>query len=222
MTFHSRMRWLPTLSLLLLATLFMAPAHAAVSCSLNDPDRDVRKAFPTSSGYRTEFKSVQAQGGPAFRTRFEKLYGRGLDTYAEYDIQHAFYPVLQGKELTGYLFGATQKGKYGSLQVIAITDPQGKIRSIYYQRLSAPYSQQLKDPSFLRQFEGLSLDDFRHWPTEPSKAVKVQGITAPSPEAQTDLTETLWGLKKVLMLFDHYYQGGAGLQRWASTAGGAV
>lgn len=207
---------LPRLFLLplLLSLVWAAPAEAAVSCSLNDPDRDVRKAFPQSTGYRTEFHSIQQSGGAPLRSRIEQLYGRGLDTYAEVDIMHAFYPVLKGNQLIGYMYGATQKGRYGSLQVIAITTLDAQIESVYYQRLSAPYAKQLREAAFLDQFRGLTLADFQGWQTDPGYKGKVAAIKAPSPESQQDVTETLWGLKKVLLLFDHYYKDGAGAQSW--------
>jgi hypothetical protein len=195
------------------------PAQAAVSCSLNDPDRDVRKAFPSSTGYRTEFHSIQAEGGATFRTRFEGLYGRPLDTYSEVDIQHAFYPVLKAKTLIGHMFGATQKGKYGTLQVIAITDTTGAITNVYFQKISAPYAKQLKDKAFTDQFIGLTLADFKGWKTDPKYAGKLSKITSPSPEAAGDVAETLWGLKKVFMLFDHYYKQDAGINAWTASKG---
>lgn len=204
---------------LALSMLLATPAQAAVSCSLTDPDRDVRKAFPSSTGYRTEFHSIQAEGGDVFRKRFETLYGRQLDTYSEVDIQHAFYPVLKGKTLIGHMYGATQKGKYGTIQVIAITDTTGKITSVYFQKLSAPYAKKLKDKAFTDQFAGLTLADFRGWKTDPKYAGKLSKITSPVPEAQGDVTETLWGLKKVLMLFDHYYQQDSGINTWTAAKG---
>lgn len=206
------------LALVMMLTQAM-PAQAAVSCSLTDPDRDVRKAFPASTGYRTEFHSIQAEGGDTFRKRFEGLYGRPLDTYSEVDIQHAFYPVLKGKTLMGHMYGATQKGKYGTLQVIAITDTTGKITSVYFQKLSAPYAKKLKDKAFTDQFIGLTLADFRGWKTDPKYAGKLSKISSPVPEAQGDVTETVWGLKKVFMLFDHYYKQDAGINTWPAAKG---
>ncbi|MEO7995015.1 MAG: hypothetical protein ABI743_11505, partial [bacterium] len=189
---------IPLLLGLLLSILWVVPAHAAVSCSLNDPDRDVRKQFPSSTGYRTEFHALGTEGGATYRTTFEKLYGRALDTYTEIEVQHAFYPVLKGKTLIGYLYGATQKGHYGTLQVIAVVDTKGAIQTNYFQKISAPYAAQLKDPAFTKQFAGLTLADFKGWQTDPAYTGKLKGITSPTPEAATDVTETLWGLKKVL------------------------
>ncbi|HYE76972.1 MAG TPA: hypothetical protein VEI97_03205, partial [bacterium] len=103
---------------------------------------------------------------------------------------------------------------------IAITDPTGsKITSIYYQKLSAPWAKQLKAEEFTKQFAGLTLADFKGWQTDPKYAGKLSAIKAPTPESQPDVTETLWGLKKVLMLFDHYYRQDVTLKMWMKGAG---
>ena len=39
------------------------PAFAAVGCDLNDPDRDVSRLFPESTGYKTSYASIDKQGG---------------------------------------------------------------------------------------------------------------------------------------------------------------
>ena len=53
-------------NMLIIAILFVfaAPAaYAAVGCDLNDPDRDVKRLFPGSTGYKTIYFSIDRAGG---------------------------------------------------------------------------------------------------------------------------------------------------------------
>ena len=46
--------------------LILAPLprlFAAVGCDLNDPDRDVARLFPESTGYKTDYVSIKDRGG---------------------------------------------------------------------------------------------------------------------------------------------------------------
>jgi len=45
--------------------------YAAVGCTLNDPDRDIRRIFPKSTGYKTEFITVEEKGGPELASEIE-------------------------------------------------------------------------------------------------------------------------------------------------------
>ena len=37
--------------------------YAAVGCDLNDPDRDVKRLFPGSTGFKTLYVSISKKGG---------------------------------------------------------------------------------------------------------------------------------------------------------------
>ena len=49
--------------------------YAAVGCDLNDPDRDVKRLFPSSTGYKTYYISIQQKGGKALLTKVEQRLG---------------------------------------------------------------------------------------------------------------------------------------------------
>jgi len=64
------------MSRILLVVLFLANFYscsfAAVGCSLNDPDRDVNRLFPDSTGYRTTFVTLKEIGGEALQKDVEE------------------------------------------------------------------------------------------------------------------------------------------------------
>jgi hypothetical protein len=177
-------------------------AFAAVGCSLNDPDRDVKRIFPQSTGYRTEFITIKERGGDKLKAEIERKLGDTFDhVYETSDVPYAYYTILKGKEVIGRIHGVNQKGLYGGMQLIVATDLEGRIIAFYYQKLSSPEASKFRSPSFTDQFKGLTLEDF-YRAGEPNS--RVSAIKAPTDKHREDFTATMRGLKKNLILLDEF------------------
>jgi hypothetical protein len=50
-------------AMLVLGAAAALSLYAAVGCDLNDPDRDVKRLFPGSTGYKTLYVSITKKGG---------------------------------------------------------------------------------------------------------------------------------------------------------------
>ena len=171
-------------------------AWAAVGCTLNDPDRDIRRLFPTATNYRTQFFSIEDRGDDELYAEIQLKLGDELDSkYEAIDVPYAYYTVLEGKKVIGYVHGVNQKGRYGGMQLILATDTQGKIVDFYYQKLTSPESKKFRDTDFTRSFRGLSLLDFH-------KDDLRNSIKNPSRNSHQDYLATIRGLKKNLILLD--------------------
>ena len=134
---------------------------AAVGCDLNDPDRDVKRLFPASTGYRTAYLSISKTGGEALLEQVEKRLGdRFSGIYETIDVPYTVYTILKGKETIGYIHGINQKGQFGGLQVFLAFDTEGKITNFYYQKLTSKDAAAMRSPEFAAQFRGLSITDF--------------------------------------------------------------
>jgi len=182
---------LPILSVLV---LFSRVTWAAVGCSLNDPDRDVKRIFPKSTGYKTTFVTIQEKGGEVLKREVEeKLKDKLEPVYESLDVPYAFYTVLKGKDPIGYIHGVNQKGKYGGMQLIVATDLNNKIVNFYYQKISSPEAGKFMNTKFTFQFNGLTLNDFIN------ENISINDPSANSPE---DFQATLRGLKKNMILLD--------------------
>lgn len=169
-------------------------AYAAVGCSLNDPDRDVKRVFPESTGYKTTFITIKEKGGEVLKKAIEEKLQDALEpVYESLDVPYAFYTVLKGKDIIGYIHGVNQKGKYGGMQIIIATDTADRITNFYYQKMSSPEAGRFMDSTFTGQFRGVTLDDLL------KGAVVVRDPSSGSPE---DFRATLRGLKKNLILLD--------------------
>ena len=191
---------------LLILAVSMLPLRAAVGCDLNDPDRDVKRLFPESTGYKTLYVSIVKSGGEALLKKIESRLGDAFaGLYETIDVPYTMYQVFKGKDLIGYIHGVNQKGRYGGIQVFLALDLEGVIRAFYFQKMTGQYAKILRGPDFGGQFVGLSLLDFDAYDVSALKAEpgsKVAAIRNPVPEAEEDFRAALRAAKKNLILCD--------------------
>jgi hypothetical protein len=197
------------LAILLSFLLILAGAPSAwgaVGCDLNDPDRDVARLFPESTGYKTVYTSIQKKGGEKLMATVERRLGdkfRGL--YETIDVPYTIYEIFTGKEKVGYIHGVNQKGQFGGIQVFVVLSLEGTIKAFYIQKMTSQYAGKLRDAKFGKQFAGLSLKDFDHYDVVTGKASgKVEAIRNPAPEAEDDFRAALRATKKNLILMDEF------------------
>jgi len=174
-------------------------AFAAVGCDLNDPDRDVKRLFPASTGYKTAYLSVGKMGGEALLAQVEKYLGDEFSgIYETIDVPYTVYTILNGKETIGYIHGINQKGQYGGLQVFLAFDTKGVITDFYYQRLTGKDAAAMRAPGFAAQFKGLAMADFTSY--NPVTRIGIpDGI---KQRENDDFFATLRAVKKNLILMD--------------------
>jgi hypothetical protein len=184
---------------------------AAVGCDLNDPDRDVKRLFPESTGYKTLYVSIDRKGGKALLQEIERRLGDSFQGLFETaDVPYTMYEITKGDTLVGYIHGVNQKGKYGGLQVFLALDTQGAIRSFYFQKLTSRAAKAFREPAFGKQFEGLSLEDFYAYDVVSGAETppgRVSRILNPVPEAESDFRAALRATKKNLIIADEFLLG---------------
>jgi len=194
-----------------LAYFIVSPLFAAVGCDLNDPDRDVKRLFPESTGYKTLYVSIAQKGGEDLLREVEARLGdRFQGLYETIDVPYTMYQVFRGQELIGYIHGVNQKGRYGGIQVFLALDLEGRIRALYFQKLTSQHAASLRDAKFGEQFVGLSLKDFYGYDVVSHKATgdsRAANIRNPAPEAEADFRAALRGAKKNLILVDEFLLG---------------
>jgi hypothetical protein len=188
-----------------------AALYAAVGCDLNDPDRDVKRFFPESTGYRTLYVSIAKKGGDELLRKIEARLGDPFTGLFETsDVPYTMYEIHKGAELVGYIHGVNQKGTYGGLQVFLALDPKGVIRGFYFQKLTSRAAKAFRDPSFGIQFVGLSLEDFYNYDVVSGREEtpgRVGRIKNPDPASEKDFRAALRAAKKNLVLVDEFLLG---------------
>ncbi len=185
--------------------------YAAVGCDLNDPDKDVARLFPGSTGYKTFYMSIDKKGGEAMFKEIETRLGdtfQGL--YETSDVPYTVYEIFKGTEKIGYIHGVNQKGQYGGIQVFLSLDMEGNIKAFYFQKLTSRAAKALRNEAFGQQFVGLNLTDFYDYDVNTGKNLKpgkLDAIKNPSPEAESDFRAALRATKKNLILMDEFVLG---------------
>jgi hypothetical protein len=191
---------------LFISIAFGGTAYAAVGCDLNDPDRDVKRLFPGSTGYKTIYLSLDKRGEKALSQIEERLGDRFTGLFETADVPYTVYEIFNRKEKIGYIHGVNQKGKFGGIQVFLSLDMNGVIKNLYYQKLTAREAAALRAKDFGMQFAGLSLKDFYRYNVQAGKAAtaSVANIKNPAPGADHDFKATLRAVKKNLILMDEF------------------
>jgi len=196
--------------LLLLAVILLIPLYAAVGCDLNDPDRDVKRLFPGSTGYRTHYRSISREGGKALLDKVEARLGDKFSGLFETaDVPYTLYEIYNGQNRIGYIHGVNQKGRYGGIQVFLVLDNQGTITNMYMQKLSGRNSTAFRAETFTKQFHGLTLADFESYDVvKRSGRGKAAAIKNPV-SADVDFHHIMRGVKKNLVLMEHFGSWGS-------------
>jgi hypothetical protein len=206
------MKYIIILMCCIVMLAFPVPAvHAAVGCDLNDPDRDVARLFPGSTGYKTMYVSIDKKGGDVLLAQIEERLGNKFQGLFETaDVPYTIYEIYKGTDKIGYIHGVNQKGQYGGIQVFLVMDMEGIIKSFYFQKLTSKAAKELRAPEFGKQFEGLSLADFYTYDIASGKTKapgKVDQIKNPAPQAEQDFKASLRATKKNLILMDEFIYG---------------
>lgn len=187
--------------------LLMTPLIAAVGCDLNDPDGDVRRLFPGSTGYKTSYRSIQREGGRTLLNTIETRLGdRFTGLYETIDNPYTIYEVYSGTRKIGVIHGVNQKGRTGGIQIFLALDNNGIIKKLYLQRISSRNNRLYRAESFTNQFIGLKLEDFDRWnvarATGTGKVAAIRNPVANDP----DFAAIMRGIKKNLILMKHFSQ----------------
>jgi len=191
---------------LLIMRLGSGPAWGATGCELNDPDRDVKRLFPGSTGYKTVTIEIQKVGGQQLLSKIDsrlkdKLHG----IYEMIDVPYTLYEIYAKKKKIGYIHGVTQKGRYGGINIFLVLDLDARIKDFYIQKMSGEYAGKFRDAEFGKQFIGLNVGDFDQYDVITGKATgKVSGIKNPAPEAENDFKYIMRGAKKNLILVSEF------------------
>jgi len=181
-------------------------AFAAVGCDLNDPDRDVKRLFPNSTGYKTAYLSLDKMaldkmGGREILKQVEERLGDSFSgTFETIDVPYTVYTIFKGKETIGYIHGINQKGRYGGLQVFLALDTKGKIVNFYYQKLTSKSAAAMRSPEFAARFKGLSAADFDSY--DPKTHTGIPGVI--KRDEDPDFFATIRAVKKNLILMDFF------------------
>ena len=191
---------------LFIMSLGSGPAWSAVGCDLNEPERDVKRLFPASTGYKTVSLEIQKVGGQNLLTKIQtRLQDKLHGLYEMIDEPYTIYIIYAGKKKIGYIHGVNQKGRYGGIQIFLALDLDERIKAFYIQKMSGEYAGKFRDAEFAKQFVGLTIGDFEQYDVITGQGTgKVLEVKNPAPEAAQDFKHILRGTKKNLILVNEF------------------
>jgi hypothetical protein len=204
---HGKLTLLRTVAaLFIILRLGSGPAWGAVGCDLNEPDKDVARLFPASTGYKAVTVEIQKSGGQKLLAKIEgKLRDKLHGLYETVDTPYTVYVIYANNKKIGYIHGVNQKGIYGGIQIFLALDLDQRIKTFYIQKITGQYGEKMRDTEFGKQFVGLTLDDFEQFDFKSLKGTgKAAEIKNPAPEAGYDFKYILRGTKKNLILINEF------------------
>lgn len=193
---------------LILPVVMTFSLFAAVGCDLNDPDRDVKRLFPNSTGYRTFYRSIDNIGGEELLSIIEERLGDEFSgLYETIDVPYTVYEIYDSEEIIGYIHGVNQRGRFGGMQVFLALTPDLTITDFYIQRLSSRHSRLYRSDDFAGQFIGLDAKDFDQLDILTGEGEgKAAGITSPAPADDPDFLAIMRGVKKNLIMMEYFIE----------------
>jgi hypothetical protein len=133
-----------------------AAAHthqeSAPLCPWREPERDMRRFFPGSTGTHEELRILS-------HLRLAFLHDLGRPLAAE-ELLLRPYRVLRGSERVGTVLVRRVKGEYGAIELVLAVAPDGHVRGLRLQRQREPeaVAAALTSPGWLGAFQGKSAD----------------------------------------------------------------
>lgn len=192
---------------LILVGLGSGPAWGgAAGYLLKNPDSDVARLFPESTGYRVVSLDFQKAGGQKLLATVEakmrdQLHGLRERIDAPYDV----YVIYRDDKKIGFIHGVDQKSPFGGMRIFLALDLKQRIKTLYIQEMKGPHAGKMRAAQFTKQFTGLSLADFEQYNVGTQKATgRVAGIKNPAAQAEQDFRSILRGVKKNLILMDEF------------------
>jgi len=177
-------------------------SFGAVGCTLNNPDRDIKRLFPKATNYRTEFITIKDHGGKELAREIEaKLKDKLEPRYERIDVPYAYYTVLRKKETIGYVHGVKER----DLRRYAAYSHYRPERGNHRLPLSEDILSGIEEVSRQEVHEKVQGSDTgRFLQAGLYKQDLTKKIKDPSGKSSADYLATLRGIRKNLILHDEF------------------
>jgi hypothetical protein len=175
-------------------------AFAAINCTLDHPDRDIKRFFPESTNYRVRDLFPFRHGSKELVPTLEREMGGQLD--AEYEsplTPQTFYVVYKDSQYIGLIHGMNAHGQKGPIQAFVIYKPDGQIKDIFIQKVSSPDAPAFRSKYYRRQFASFGTAHV------PEVAHVKPPVRLPSKETINDHHSVARAVRLSVLLVKHLY-----------------
>lgn len=133
-------------------------SHAAVSCTLEHPDHDVKRLVPESTSYRVRDLIPIRHAKKGLMLELQKQLGSDLNAEFENEsTPYTFYIVYKEREYVALIFGTNAAAVDGPMQIFVVYSPKGKIRDVFVQKMSSPDAPHFRSKYYREQFRKYTL-----------------------------------------------------------------
>ncbi|MBI3543068.1 MAG: hypothetical protein HY075_07330 [Deltaproteobacteria bacterium] len=150
------------LYLMLAVGLFFVerPAFAAANCTLDFPDRDVKRLVKESTTYRVRELIPFRHGKKDLRATLSRELGEELDAeYETSDTPYTFYAVYEKIEQVALILGLNARASDGPMQIFVVYDRKGKIRDVYVQKISSKDATHFRSKYYREQYTRYTINN---------------------------------------------------------------
>jgi len=163
---------------LIITFLIGIQALAASVCTIDFPNRELKRIFPTMTSFRMRDLIPARHGGADVLKKIEKEIESPLDPeFDTLDTPHSFYLIYKGSEYLGVIQGLNIRGASGPMQVFVAYQRSGQIADVFVQKISSKDAPAFRSKYYRQQFKPFGLN----------RAFELADIKPPvrSPSAET-------------------------------------
>jgi hypothetical protein len=129
-------------------------AFAAVNCTLDHPDQDVRRIFGAAATYRVRELIPFRHASKELIPKLEKEMGGALEPeYESRETPYTFYLIYdRAKKFIGLILGLNASAVAGPMQIFVAYRTDGRIRDVYVQQISSQDAPAFRSKYYRDQF----------------------------------------------------------------------
>ncbi len=139
--------------LFLIVSLLPGFAHAAVNCTLEHPDRDIKRLVKESTSYKVRELIPFRHGKKELLKTLARELGDELDPEFETsETPYTFYAVYKGGEYVSLVLGINARAVAGPMQLFVVYERKGGIRDIFVQKISSKDAPAFRSKFYREQY----------------------------------------------------------------------
>ncbi|MBI3555106.1 MAG: hypothetical protein HY074_02430 [Deltaproteobacteria bacterium] len=187
-------------TLALTQAMMPACALAAVNCTLEHPDRDIKRLVKDSTTYRVRELIPFRHGKKDLLKSIARTLDSELDPEFESgETPYTFYAVYKGNENVALVLGTTARVVAGPMQLFVVYARKGGIQDIFVQKISSKDAPAFRSKFYREQYFKFGINSL------PTEADVRPPIRSPSNDTIRDHHSFLRAVRFNILLVKELY-----------------
>jgi hypothetical protein len=133
-------------------------AMGAVACTLDHPDRDIKRLVSESTSYKVRELLPFRHGKKDLMSSIEQEIGTLDREFETPQTPYTFYAVYKGSEQQALILGTNERAVDGVMQLFIVYDRKGKVRDIYVQKISSQDAAAFRSKYYRQQYKRFGIN----------------------------------------------------------------